>query len=373
MPRQQGTSRKVENVKEASKDVIDVLSESQEEGPAEKVVADVPAGNASRTQKILCEYGCEGDDAEATHRCLQCKIAICDFCVQGHRRKAHMKSHVLTKIASSGNGSARTADAYESKKYNDSDNSGKPVDAVNGTTDGEDVGGEAGKAAGSAKVNSASKDVEGRGRSGHDAKQTAKHEDTMEEGEDAESDEGEEEEDDGNNDYCEVCRGGGELVCCDFCECAYHGLKCLNAEAEDLPDPYKCPKCTGDLEIVKAEYEKRRAEKKLAKKQKQAHGKAKRGESDGGDDPLLRKKGGGKRKKRVIDSDDEMQDSADDEEESDDDDGASDSDSDAADDDDFDARESNIATATDRRRLTRVRVAIHHSAGYMKFSIILIY
>ena len=335
------------------------MSHSQEENPAEKVVADGAAGNVSGTQKILCEHGCEGDDAEATHRCLQCKMAICDFCVQGHRRKAHMKSHVLTKIASSGTGSARTADAYESKKDIDSDNSGKLVDAVNGTTDGEHVGRDAGKAAGSAKVNSASKGIEGRGRSGHDAKQTAKHEDTMEEGEDAESDEGEEEEeeDDGNNDYCEVCRGGGELVCCDFCECAYHGLKCLNAEAEDLPDPYKCPKCTGDLENVKAEYEKRRAEKKLAKKQKQAHGKARRGESDGEDDPLLRKQGGGKRKKRVIDSDDEMQDAADDEEESDDDDGGSGSDSDAADDEDFDTCEPNKATATGRRRLTRVRLA----------------
>jgi hypothetical protein len=40
---------------------------------------------------------------------------------------------------------------------------------------------------------------------------------------------------DGNNDYCEVCKEGGDLVCCDFCECCYHGPECLNSKAEDLP------------------------------------------------------------------------------------------------------------------------------------------
>lgn len=28
---------------------------------------------------------------------------------------------------------------------------------------------------------------------------------------------------DHNNDYCEVCHDGGDLICCDNCSCAYHG------------------------------------------------------------------------------------------------------------------------------------------------------
>ena len=27
---------------------------------------------------------------------------------------------------------------------------------------------------------------------------------------------------DHNKDYCEVCHDGGDLICCDFCACAYH-------------------------------------------------------------------------------------------------------------------------------------------------------
>jgi hypothetical protein len=27
---------------------------------------------------------------------------------------------------------------------------------------------------------------------------------------------------DHNNDYCEVCADGGDLICCDNCSCAYH-------------------------------------------------------------------------------------------------------------------------------------------------------
>ena len=77
---------------------------------------------------------------------------------------------------------------------------------------------------------------------------------------------------DSSNDYCEVCGGTrGELVCCDFCECAYHGPKCLGAKAQDLPDPYKCPKCDGTLTAVKAAYEQKKQQKMETKKaQKEA-------------------------------------------------------------------------------------------------------
>jgi hypothetical protein len=58
---------------------------------------------------------------------------------------------------------------------------------------------------------------------------------------------------DKNNNHCEVCEDGGDLVCCDFCVCAYHE-HCLRAKAEDLPDPYKCPKCTGDFNRLVNQY-----------------------------------------------------------------------------------------------------------------------
>ena len=62
------------------------------------------------------------------------------------------------------------------------------------------------------------------------------------------------------NEYCEVCGQGGELVVCDMCPCAYHGLECLGSKVEDLPDPYSCPKCTGDLEALKIAHQKRQVE-----------------------------------------------------------------------------------------------------------------
>ena len=73
---------------------------------------------------------------------------------------------------------------------------------------------------------------------------------------------------DDNNDWCEICGGEGELVCCDFCECAFHA-KCLDVKADDLPDPYKCPKCEGTLKEVKAEYKKREAKKEAKKREKE--------------------------------------------------------------------------------------------------------
>jgi hypothetical protein len=71
--------------------------------------------------------------------------------------------------------------------------------------------------------------------------------------------------DDRNNDYCEVCGDGGELICCDVCERAYHGPECLDATANELADPYKCPSCCGTLAAVKAEYQARRDQSRSAK------------------------------------------------------------------------------------------------------------
>jgi ATP-dependent helicase STH1/SNF2 len=48
---------------------------------------------------------------------------------------------------------------------------------------------------------------------------------------------------DGNNDLCELCQQGGEVVCCERCPAVYHA-QCLGARMEDLPDEYICPKCT---------------------------------------------------------------------------------------------------------------------------------
>lgn len=58
---------------------------------------------------------------------------------------------------------------------------------------------------------------------------------------------------DNNDDICKVCEDGGDLICCDFCEAAYHE-HCLRAKAEDLPDPYRCPQCTGDLDRLVQQY-----------------------------------------------------------------------------------------------------------------------
>jgi hypothetical protein len=40
--------------------------------------------------------------------------------------------------------------------------------------------------------------------------------------------------DDGNVEYCEVCKLGGDVVCCDICPRVYH-LDCINMTESDLP------------------------------------------------------------------------------------------------------------------------------------------
>ncbi|CAI5742990.1 unnamed protein product [Peronospora destructor] len=64
--------------------------------------------------------------------------------------------------------------------------------------------------------------------------------------EDKENDEKEdglESELDTNLDYCEVCQGAGDLVCCDKCPRSFH-LKCLHMTETDLPEgDWQCNEC----------------------------------------------------------------------------------------------------------------------------------
>ncbi|KAI9921708.1 hypothetical protein PsorP6_002042 [Peronosclerospora sorghi] len=48
---------------------------------------------------------------------------------------------------------------------------------------------------------------------------------------------------DTNLDYCEVCQGAGDLVCCDKCPRSFH-LKCLRMTENDLPEgDWQCDEC----------------------------------------------------------------------------------------------------------------------------------
>lgn len=53
-----------------------------------------------------------------------------------------------------------------------------------------------------------------------------------------------EQEDDEHQEFCRVCKDGGELLCCDSCPSAYHTF-CLNPPLTDIPDgDWKCPRCS---------------------------------------------------------------------------------------------------------------------------------
>ncbi|XP_063696031.1 chromodomain-helicase-DNA-binding protein Mi-2 homolog [Culicoides brevitarsis] len=52
------------------------------------------------------------------------------------------------------------------------------------------------------------------------------------------------EEDDEHQEFCRICKDGGELLCCDSCPSAYHTF-CLNPPLDDIPDgDWRCPRCS---------------------------------------------------------------------------------------------------------------------------------
>lgn len=55
---------------------------------------------------------------------------------------------------------------------------------------------------------------------------------------------GADQDDDEHQEFCRVCKDGGELLCCDSCTSAYH-THCLNPPLTDIPDgDWKCPRCS---------------------------------------------------------------------------------------------------------------------------------
>ncbi|CAL4080961.1 unnamed protein product, partial [Meganyctiphanes norvegica] len=58
----------------------------------------------------------------------------------------------------------------------------------------------------------------------------------------------EKEEGEENNDFCEVCQQGGEIILCDTCPKAYH-MVCLEPEMKEAPDgKWSCPSCEKEEE-----------------------------------------------------------------------------------------------------------------------------
>ncbi|VVC89740.1 unnamed protein product [Leptidea sinapis] len=52
------------------------------------------------------------------------------------------------------------------------------------------------------------------------------------------------EDDDEHQEFCRVCKDGGELLCCDSCPSAYHRF-CLNPPLDEIPDgEWICPRCS---------------------------------------------------------------------------------------------------------------------------------
>uniref|UniRef100_A0A8D8MGQ8 Chromodomain-helicase-DNA-binding protein Mi-2 homolog n=2 Tax=Culex pipiens TaxID=7175 RepID=A0A8D8MGQ8_CULPI len=53
-----------------------------------------------------------------------------------------------------------------------------------------------------------------------------------------------EDDDDEHQEFCRICKDGGELLCCDMCPSAYHTF-CLTPPLDDIPDgDWRCPRCS---------------------------------------------------------------------------------------------------------------------------------
>ena len=51
-------------------------------------------------------------------------------------------------------------------------------------------------------------------------------------------------EEDDHNEFCRVCKDGGELMCCDTCPSSYHP-HCLNPPKKEVPTgEWVCPRCS---------------------------------------------------------------------------------------------------------------------------------
>eukprot|EP00117_Sycon_ciliatum_P030313 scpid13509/ scgid23933/ Chromodomain-helicase-DNA-binding protein 5; ATP-dependent helicase CHD5 len=55
-----------------------------------------------------------------------------------------------------------------------------------------------------------------------------------------------EESEDDYDEFCKVCREGGDLLCCDNCPCTYH-MTCLNPPLKSVPEEtWVCPRCLAE-------------------------------------------------------------------------------------------------------------------------------
>lgn len=54
-----------------------------------------------------------------------------------------------------------------------------------------------------------------------------------------------------NNELCEICAGGGEILLCDFCNLSFH-LSCFRPKMPIIPDGHwACPECAVDYDTLK--------------------------------------------------------------------------------------------------------------------------
>ena len=82
----------------------------------------------------------------------------------------------------------------------------------------------------------------------------------------------EEEEDDPHDDYCAICKKGGELYCCDYCPVAEH-IECVWAKFYQIPEPetsddFLCHRCIGKI-LSKRRRAAKRTNEKLLRQQQQ--------------------------------------------------------------------------------------------------------